>query len=145
VRCAGSEPQRWEGLFGRPGGSIALVHTDISGGGAGGTVIGSEGGNLVLQNDQIHDNGGHIAVDGSRLEIRDTEISGNDMPYGAAVEATYENGGFVTLTGNRIGGNRPAARSASAQINNRSPTHAANLDIPPNLLVGQDGPDPPLF
>jgi Right handed beta helix region len=145
VRFVGSEPQRWEGLFGRPGGSIALVHTDISGGGAGGTVIASDDGNLVLQNDQIHNNGGHIAVNNSRLEIRDSEISGNDMPYGAAVDATYENGGFVTLTGNRIGGNRMAAGAAPAQINNQSPTDAVNLDIQRNLLVGQDGPDLVLF
>jgi hypothetical protein len=145
VRFVGSEAQRWDGLFGRPGSNIALEYTDIQGGGAGGTVLISEGGNLVLHNDHVNNNGGHIAVNDSRLEMRDSEIAGNDMPYGAALEASYENGGFVILTGNRIGGNRMAAGAAPVQINNRSSVDAVNLDLQRNLLIGQTGPDLVLF
>jgi hypothetical protein len=145
VRFVGSESQRWEGIFGRAGSNIALEHTEIRGGGAGGTVLTSEGGNLVLHGDHIYDNGGHIAVSNSRLEMRDNEISGNDMPYGAAAEATYENGGFVIMSGNRIGGNRMAPGAPPVQINNQSSTDAVVLDLQRNLLVGQDGPDLVLF
>jgi hypothetical protein len=145
IRFTGSEGQRWEGIFGRPGSNIALEHTEISGGGAGGTVLASEGGNLVIHNGRINNNGGHIATTNSRLEVRDSEVAGNDMPYGAAIDASYESGGFVILTGNRVGGNRMAAGAAPVQVNNQSSTDAVVLDVQRNLLVGQDGPDLVLF
>ena len=145
VRFVGSERQRWEGLFGRPGSNIALEYTDIRGGGAGGTVLSSTSGNLVLHHAHVNDNGGHVRVDDSRLEMRDSEIAGNDMPYGAALEATYSNGGIVILTNNRIGGNRMAPASAPVQISSYSPFETVNLDVQRNLLIGQDGPDLLLF
>ena len=141
VRFVGSTPQRWEGLFGRPGSNITLEHTDIRGGGAGGTVLTSEGGNLVLHGAHVNDNGGHIQVNDSRLEVRDSEVAGNDMPYGSAIEASYRSGGGVTLTNNRIGGNRQQAGTSPVWINNTSPFDTVNLDIQGNLLVGQAGPD----
>jgi hypothetical protein len=145
VRFVGSERQRWEGLRGRPGSNIALEYTDIRGGGAGGTMLSSTGGNLVLHHAQINDNGGHIQVDDSRLEMRDSEIAGNDMPYGAALDATYNNGGIVILTNNRIGGNRMAPGEPPVKISASSPFETVNLDVQSNLLIGQDGPDLTLF
>jgi hypothetical protein len=145
IRFVGSEGQRWEGIFGRPGSNIALEHTEIRGGGNGGTVLTSEGGNLVLHNAHVNENGGHIQVNDSRLEMRDSEIAGNDMPYGSALEATYGGGGFVILTGNRIGGNRLQPGTAPARISNQSTFDTLNLDIQGNLLVGTQGPDLTLF
>ncbi len=141
VRFVGNTPQRWEGLFGRPGSNIALEYTDLRGGGAGGTVLTSEGGNLVLHNAHINDNGGHLQVNDSRLEMRDSEIAGNDMPYGSALEASYTAGGFVILTNNRIGGNRMQAGTSPVRISNTSALDTVNLDVKGNLLVGQEGPD----
>lgn len=141
IRFVGSTPQRWEGLFGRAGSNIALEYTEIHGGGAGGTVLTSEGGNLVLHHAQINDNGGHVQVNDSRLEIRDSEIAGNDMPYGSAIEASYSGGGFVIMTNNRIGGNRMQAGTSPVRISNLSGIDTVNLDLQGNLLVGQEGPD----
>jgi len=141
VRFVGSTPGRWEGLFGRPGGNIVLEHTEVHGGGAGGTVLASEGGNLTLHNAQINDNGGHLQINDSRLEVRDSEIAGNDMPYGSAVEANYSAGGFVILSNNRIGGNRMQAGTSPVRISNTSALDTVNLDIKGNLLVGEEGPD----
>ena len=141
VRFVGSENQRWEGLFGRPGSNIAMEHTEIRGGGAGGTVLASEGGNLVLRHAHINDNGGHIQVIDSHLEMRDSEIAGNDMPYGAALDVTYNAGGNVTLTNNRIGGNRMSFGSAAVQIANQSPFDAVDLDLQGNLILNQEGPN----
>jgi len=141
VRFVGSTPGRWEGLFGRPGSNIVLEHTDIRGGGAGGTVVISEGGNLTLHNAHVNDNGGHIQVNDSRLEVRDSEIAGNDMPYGSALEANYSAGGFVILTNNRVGGNRMQAGTSPVRISNTSGLDTVNLDVQGNLLVGQEGPD----
>jgi hypothetical protein len=141
VRIVASDRQRWEGLFGRPGSNIALEYTEIHGGGAGGTLLTSEGGNLVLHNAHVNDNGGHIQVTDSRLEMRDSEIAGNDMPYGAALDASYSSGGFVIMTNNRIGGNRQQIGSPPVLISNQSTFDTVNLDVQRNLLVGQDSPD----
>lgn len=141
VRFVGSEGQRWNGLFGRTGSNIALEHTEIHGGGAGGTLLSSEGGNLVLHGAHVNDNGGHVQVSGSRLEMRDSEIAGNDMPYGAALDATYSSGGTVIITNNRIGGNRTALGAPAVRISSQSPFDAVNLDVQGNLLLNQDGPN----
>jgi hypothetical protein len=141
VRFVSSNGQRWEGLFGRPGSDIALEHTEIHGGGAGGTLLTSSGGNLVLRGVHLNDNGGHIEVNNSHLEMRDSEIAGNDMPYGAALEATYANGGTVVLNNNRIGGNRMSPGAPPVKITNQSTLDVVKLDIQRNLLIGQDGPD----
>jgi len=145
IRFVASERQRWEGLFGRPGSNIAMEHTEIRGGGAGGTLLTSEGGNLVLRHARINDNGGHIQVSDSRLEIRDSEIAGNDMPYGAALDASYLSGNTVILTNNRVGGNRQQAGSPPVALSNQSAFETLNLDIQGNLLVGKEAPDLLLF
>jgi len=140
-----NEGQRWEGLFGRPGSNIALEYTELRGGGAGGTVLTSESGNLVLHHARINENGGHVQVIDSRLEMRDSEIAGNDMPYGAALDASYLGGGIVIMTNNRIGGNRQQAGSPPVLLNNLSAFETLNLDLQGNLLVGKDAPDLVLF
>jgi hypothetical protein len=145
IRFVANEGQRWEGLFGRPGSNIALEYTELRGGGAGGTLLTSEDGNLVLHHARINDNGGHIQVSDSRLEMRDSEIAGNDMPYGAALDASYLSGGIVVMTNNRIGGNRQQAGSPPVLLNNLSAFETLNLDLQGNLLVGKDAPDLVLF
>lgn len=145
VRLCGStcDPvsQRWEGIFGRPGSSITIQYADIRGGGNGGTVLTSEGGTLSLHNAHINDNGGHIRVAGSRLEVVDSEIAGNDMPYGAALDASYDTGGAVSLINNRIGGNRMSTGAPPVQVYNSSTSDTVSLDVQKNLLIGQSGPD----
>lgn len=140
VRFTGVDGQRWDALYGRPGGDIGFDYVNISGGGSGGTLISSEGGNLTVLHGTVRNNGGQIRAHDSRLEMRDSDVSGNDMPYGAAVDASYSAGGGVTLTGNRIGGNRQAAGAPPVQIRNESSYDTVNLDAQGNLLVGKDGP-----
>jgi hypothetical protein len=141
VRFVGADRPRWEAIFGRAGSSIVLDSTEISGGGAGGTLIATEGGSFSLRGGRVSDNGGHIRLGGSSVVVRDSEIAGNDMPYGAALEITFTGGGSIALTGNRIGGNRMAAGSPPVQITSQSPFDVVNLDIQRNLLVGLDGPN----
>jgi hypothetical protein len=145
IRFVANDRQRWEGLFGRPGSNIALEHTELRGGGAGGTLLTSEGGNLVLNHARINDNGGHVQVTDSRLEMRDSEIAGNDMPYGAALDASYLGGGIVIMTNNRIGGNRQQAGSPPVLLSNQNAFETLNLDLQGNLLVGNNAPDLVLF
>ncbi|MEM8529613.1 MAG: right-handed parallel beta-helix repeat-containing protein [Chloroflexota bacterium] len=141
IRFVGAEGQRWEGLFGQAGSTITMDHVEIRGGGNGGTLLTSDGGFISMQNTRVSDNGGHIRIDNSRAEILNNEISGNDMPYGAALDISYDGGGAVTLINNRIGGNIMAAGAPPVQITNLSPLAMVDLAIQSNLLVGQDGPN----
>jgi hypothetical protein len=141
VRIVARERGRWDGLYGRPGSAIILENTEIRGGGNGGTLLISEAGTLTMRGVRINDNGGHIRVADSKLEMRDSEIAGNDMPYGAALDAIYNTGGFTTLINNRIGGNRLSAGAPPVQLVNAGALDILNIDIQRNLLIGQTGPD----
>lgn len=140
IRIIGQSTQRWEGIFGRAGGEIIFEQVEVRGGGAGGTVLLAEQGTLVLRGVRFSDNGGHIRSIASRLEVRDSEISGNDMPYGAALEASF-NGGSVSILNNRIGGNRMASGAAQLLLQNESNFEGLSVDVQGNLLIGQDGPN----
>ncbi len=141
VRLVARERGRWDGLYGNPGSTIILENTEVRGGGNGGTVILSTAGNVVLRGARINDNGGHIRLIDSRLEMRDSEVAGNDMPYGAAIDAIYNSGGFVTMANNRIGGNRMSGGAPPVQLINAGALDTLNVDIQRNLLIGQSGPN----
>lgn len=143
VRFSGTGSQRWEGIFGRDNSEMLLEHTEIKGGGAGGTVIGVETtGQIGFRGVRVTDNGGRVSLSsGGYIEIRDSEISGNDMPYGAALELNFANGGRAVVVNNRIGGNRMSFGSPQLLIRHTSGFNELNVDIQRNLLVGQDGPN----
>ncbi len=142
VRVLASTNQRWEGIFGRDNSDLILEHTEIRGGGAGGTVIGVEStGSVSLRGVRITDNGGHVSLGAERVEVRDSEIAGNDMPYGAVLEANFATGGNATIINNRIGGNRLSFGSPQVLIRNSSGFNDVSVDIQRNLLIGQDGPN----
>jgi hypothetical protein len=136
---AGGPSLRWEGIFGNERSSITLDSTELRGGGSGGTLLTSERGSLTIRGSHFNDNGGNILVTDSRLEIRDSEIAGNDMPYGAALEVSYTRGDFVTLAGNRIGGNRQLEGAPAVRIVSGSAYDTLNLDIQRNLITSAAG------
>lgn len=131
--------QRWEGIFGNPNSNITLDTTYISGGGSGGTVLTSDDAQILIRGSRFNDNGGTIYVNDSRFEMRDSEISGNDMPFGSALNLSYEYGNFVTMIGNRISGNRIDETAANVRIANTTPYDTLNLDIQGNYIVGGGG------
>ncbi len=136
VRFVGRDFSRWEAIYGEAGSLIVLEHAEISGGGASGTVLTSEEGEIAIRASRIHDNGGTILVNDSTLEMRNSEIVANDMPYGGALNANYNFGNFVTLVNNRIAGNRLSADAPGVEINNFSTFHGLVLDIQGNLMRG---------
>jgi hypothetical protein len=141
VRLNSAGGPRWDGIYGLAGSTIILEHVEIRGGGSGGTLLASDGGRLALRNTRATDNGGHIRASSREVEVRNSEISGNDMPYGAAVDIALGAGGNVALTGNRIGGNRMATGAPQVQIASSSAADATDIDLQRNLLIGQDGPN----
>jgi len=143
VRFNGTQPgQRWEAVYGRPGGKVLIDKAEIRGGGAGGRVIVADGDELVIKRSLITDNGGGIQSSSRRVEIQANEISGNDMPYGSAVDAAYARGGFFIMADNRVGGNRMAAGASSVRVQGSSGIDIINLDIQRNLIMGGT-PDSP--
>jgi hypothetical protein len=127
---------RWEAIYGLEDSFIVLEHTEMSGGGSGGTLLTSENGELAIRNTRIHNNGGAILVNDSRLEMRESEIAGNDIPYGSALTASYSLGNFVTLLNNRIGGNRLSDGAVGVDISNFNTVSGVVLDVQGNLIRG---------
>lgn len=144
----GDDPrQRWESIIGRAGSVIDLRNVIISGGGGGGTIIAMQSGRLSLQSARIIGNGGHIRIEDSFTIIRDSEISGNRMPYGSAIEITLPRGGGdgpasdVIVVNNRVLNNALVAGVAPLRITNQSFDRPARIEIEQNLLVGGAGPN----
>jgi hypothetical protein len=131
--------QRWEGIFGNARSNITLDTTYISEGGSGGTVLTSDDAQILIRGSRFNNNGGTIYVNDSRFEMRDSEIAGNDMPFGSSLNLSYEFGNFVTMIGNRISGNRIDETAANVRIANTTPYDTLNLDIQGNYIVGGGG------
>ncbi|MCX7789476.1 MAG: hypothetical protein N2378_02445 [Chloroflexaceae bacterium] len=136
VRFVGNTGARWSGLFGRPDSVLVLEHTEVRGGGVGGTVMAVDRSNLTVRNSRFTDNGGGIITTDTRLEMSDTQMFGNDIPFGAALEVSFARGNFVTLTRNRFGGNRLSDGSPQVRLNNSSTFETLNLTIDGNLMTG---------
>jgi hypothetical protein len=136
VRFVGNSGARWSGIFGRPGSFMVLEHSQISGGGVGGTVMAVDRSELVVRSSRFTDNGGAILLTETRLEMLNSEVAGNDMPLGAALEASYGRGNFVTMRGNRFGGNRLGEGAPQVRISNSSTFETLNLAIDGNLVRG---------
>lgn len=148
----GDDPRlRWESITGRSGSVIDLRNVTITGGGAGGTVLAIQSGRLSLQSARIVNNGGHIRVDDSFVIVRDSEIWGNRMPYGSAIDITLSRGGGdspgsdVVIVNNRILNNTLVAGTAPLRVTNQSFERPARIEIEQNLLVGAAGPNLALF
>jgi hypothetical protein len=142
---------RWESIIGRAGSVIDLRNVLITGGGGGGTVLAMQSGRLSLQSARIVNNGGHIRIDDSFVIIRDSEISGNRMPYGSVIDITLIRGGGngpgsdVVIINNRVLNNATVAGAAPLRLTNLSFDHPARIEIEQNLLVGAAGPNLALF
>lgn len=136
VRFVGSTRARWSGIFGRPNSFIVLENTDVRGGGAGGTVMAVDNSGLTIRGSRIVDNGGGILVTDTKLEMRDTEIAGNDVPFGATLDASSARGTTITLQNNRIGGNRLSDGAPMVRVANQSTFNSLTLSIGGNLIRG---------
>lgn len=136
VRFVGATGARWSGLFGRPGSFVVLENTEVRGGGAGGTVMAVDRSELIVRASRFTDNGGSIITTDTKLEMRDTEVAGNDMPFGPALDASYGRGSFITLRGNRFGGNRISDGAPQIRVSNSSTFETLNLAIEGNLVRG---------
>lgn len=136
VRFVGNTGARWSGIYGLPNSYVAMEHTEIRGGGVGGTVMAIERGELVMRSSKVNDNGGAILLVDTKLEMLDSEIAGNDMPYGAALDTSYSRGNFVVLRRNRIGGNILSEGAPMVRVANQSTIDTLNLEISGNLMRG---------
>jgi hypothetical protein len=136
VRFVGSTGARWSGIFVNPDSFVVFENTRISGGGLGGTVLAVDESQLAIRSSQIFDNGGGILLTDTRTELRDSEIAGNDIPYGGVLELSYARGNFVTMLNNRIGGNRIADGAPMVRIASQSTIDTLNLELSGNLFRG---------
>lgn len=138
VVFTGNTGSRWNGIFANPDSYVVLENTTVRGGGISGTVLAVDESELVVRSSRFTDNGGSLLVTDSKLEMRNSEIAGNDMPFGAALEAVYNRGEFATFTGNRVGGNRLSSGSPMVRFSNLSTFETLILDIQGNMIRGGD-------
>lgn len=141
ARIVASGGGRWDGIYAHDGADVVLEQTEIRQGGAGGTAIFAQGGSLALRGVTFSDNGGNIRAEDARVEIRASEIAGNDIPFGAVVDASFSASGSFTLVDSRIGGNRLSNGTPSVWVKNQSALNGIAVDIQHNLILGQDGPN----
>jgi len=134
IRFIGAGGMRWSGIFGRPNSFVFLEHVEVRGGGVGGSVMALEQSELVIRASRFNDNGGAIVLTDTRLDLRDSEIAGNDLPFGASLEADYSRGNYMTLIGNRIGGNRLTPGTPQVRITHQSGFDTLNLTLERNLF-----------
>ncbi|MEI6181459.1 MAG: hypothetical protein WCP31_11940, partial [Chloroflexales bacterium] len=81
-------------------------------------------------------NGGAIVLTNTKVELRDSELAGNDMPFGPAFEASYSRGNAITMSGNRFGGNRLGDGTPQVRLSNSSTFETLSLTIEGNLIRG---------
>ena len=136
VRLVGATGARWGGLFGRPGSFVVLEQTVLQGGGASGTVLAVDEGTLIVRGSRFNDNGGAIVLTNTKVELRDSELAGNDMPFGPAFEASYSRGNTITMSGNRFGGNRLGDGTPQVRLSNSSTFETLSLTVEGNLIRG---------
>lgn len=160
VRIGPSAPgARWGGIYGQrgaglaqPGSAIALSYVDIAGGGAGGTLLASEAGQgLLLSSCRIVGNGGQIRALDTPVTIEGTEIGHGEIPYGAAVDLTFDGAEIrpdrraVRMAFSRVADNTLSAGAAPLSVTNSSPRDPVQITLLGNLLGGAQGPDLALY
>ncbi len=137
---------RWDGLYGMPGSVISLQSTQIRQGGSGGTLITSDGGQLILKDVSIAESFGQVRVTDSLVRMNGVEMKGNRIPYGAALQATYTynnpfyNEDAFTLLNSRIIGNMLNPGAATVQIRGDAAIDSIRLNLQGNRLGSAEGP-----
>lgn len=150
VRLLKAEAGRWEGIFGLPDSTLQLQYVDIEGAGAGGTVLASEAGSqLLLDNARIVAGGGQLRTINTRVIITNTEIVGNEAPYGAVIDLFYDSqqapdkpsSRSVRLEFNRIDANQLSPGAPTVRITNRNASALVDFWIVGNYFKGDRGPE----
>lgn len=128
---------RWDTLIGQPGSNITLEHTEIRNGGRGGVALSSTSGQLTMRDVLLTDSGGGVVTSNSGVDIRGTQIIGNDLPDGPAL-VIQMNGAAVTLRESIFGGNR--LPGGTPQVRIAAPTVGSGpLDIQGNAFENASG------
>lgn len=127
---------RWNGIFGQPGSSINLSHTELRQAGRGGVAIRVTSGSLTIANSALTDSGGGISTTDTAVDIRRTRITGNNLPSGPAL-LLGASGDATTLIGNIIGGN--ILPRGTPQVKVQAGGGSGPLDIQGNLFYGASG------
>ena len=131
----------WRGIFGNANSTIRLDNVEIRGAGAGGTMLTSAEGSLVIHHGRFVGNGGQISTRDSWLEVRDTEITGNDIPYGAVISALYTLPGGVAITGSRISNNVMAEGIPGIAITSQDVVASVSMEVTGNTVIDSTGPN----
>ncbi len=138
VRFVGPEG-RWNGLVGQAGSTITLEHTEIRNAGGGGVALNSTGGQVALRNVLLTEGGGGIVANGAAVEMRNSQVTGNDLATGPALDIRMGGGAPLTLRENIIGGNQTPEGTPQVRLMAGSGGNGP-FEIEGNAFVGSVGP-----
>lgn len=138
VRFSGPEG-RWGALVGQPGSMIELSNAEIRNAGRGGIGVSSTSGQLMISNSRIVDGGGGIVASGSAVDIRNSQVTGNDLAAGPAVNIILGPQSPTTLQGNIFGGNQVPRGTPQVRLIAGS-TGNGPLEITGNAFSAPSGP-----
>ncbi len=136
-----SDGQAWGGMFVRKGGDVLLLGTTISRGGATTTLIVAEQASLVIREAQINNNFGNIQVRDSAFSFENSTMRDNELPYGAAIDATYTYNNALRIQTSRIGPNTQATGAPAVALTVNGIATALAFDINGSVLTNQSGPN----
>jgi hypothetical protein len=128
-------------MFIRTGGDVILLGTTISRGGGGSTLIVAEQASIVVRDSQLNNNLGQIQLRDSAFTFENSTMRGNQLPYGAAVDATFSYNSAFRMVNSRIGPNTQATGAPAVSIKISGSATELAFELSGSLLTNQSGPN----
>lgn len=136
-----SDGQAWGGMFVRAGADVILLGTLISRGGGTTTLIMAEQASVILREVQLNNNLGHIQLRDSAFTFESSTMRDNQLPYGAAISATYTYNNAFRIQSSRIGPNTQADGAPAVAVKMSGSDTQVAFDVNGSILTNQSGPN----
>ena len=134
-----SDGQAWGGMFVRNGGDVMLLGAVISRGGGTTTLIAAERASVVMRDTQINNNLGHIQLRDSAFTFENSTMRDNQLPYGAAIDATFSYNSAFRVVNSRVGPNTQADGAPAVAVKSTGSATQLTLEVSGSLLTNQSG------
>jgi hypothetical protein len=136
-----SDGQAWGGMFVRTGGDVILLGTTMTRGGGTTTLITADQASVVMRDTQLNNNLGHIQLRDSAFTFENSTMRDNQLPYGAAVDATYSYNSAFRVINSRIGPNTQATGAPAVSVNVSGSATELAFEVNGSVLTNQTGPN----
>lgn len=136
-----SDGQAWGGLFVRTGGDVIVLGTIISRGGGTTSLMVAEQASIVMRDTQLNNNLGYIQLRDSTFTFENSTMRDNQLPYGAAIDATYSYNNAFRVINSRIGPNTQATGAPAVAVNISGSATELTFEVNGSVFTNQTGPN----